>query len=192
MKDNEQTWHERGLRDAVLAGDETAWRTLYERYFASLYAYVHYRTGRRRHRTEDAVQDCWLVAVRRIRDFDPARGSFESWLRGIADNVLRAQSRRRERRREVRAPSGDQGAASDTAPEATGPRRNVDLAEQIACVMSGLPLRYQEVLRAKYEENLRVAEIGRRTGMTGKAIESLLTRARALFREAFDRTNKER
>ena len=38
---------------------------------------------------DDVVQETWLTAVRRIRAFDPERGPFAAWLRGIAANVLR-------------------------------------------------------------------------------------------------------
>ena len=133
-----------------------------------------------------------MIAVRRMRDFDPSRGSFESWLRGIAQNVLRKQYRQQKRRREIReSGAGEATTLAETAPTFDS-NHDAELAERIAVVMSGLPARYQEVLRAKYDENLRVAEIALRAGMTSKAIESLLARARALFREAFGRINKER
>src|ERR1041385_3944474 len=80
---------ERALRDSVLAGDESAWRVLYERSFGPLWTYLQWRSGRRIDRTEEAVQECWLVAVRRIAEFDPERGTFEGWLRGIGGLVLR-------------------------------------------------------------------------------------------------------
>ena len=38
MKSSERVWRERGLRDAVLAGDEQAWRALYEAAFDGLRA----------------------------------------------------------------------------------------------------------------------------------------------------------
>ena len=191
MKNDEQTLYERGLRDAVLAGDEGAWRALHDRYFVSVFAYVHYRTGRKTHQTEDVVQESWLIAVRRMRDFDPARGTFEAWLRGIADNVLRGDRRRSRRRRQLEEAAPSDRAGSAESAEASESARDVDLAEQIAVAMSGLPLSYQEVLRAKYDEDLPVAEIALRTERTSKAVESLLSRARALFRDAFDRIAKE-
>lgn len=88
---------EQALRDAVLAGSEPAWRALYEANFDALYAYVFHRTGRNRHRSDDVVQETWLVAVRRISDFDPRRGAFESWLKGIAAKVLKNHRRRWQR-----------------------------------------------------------------------------------------------
>src|SRR5262245_41048361 len=71
------------LRAAVLAGDGGAWRSLYERHFDALYAYVRLRAGGDGELSDEAVQECWLTAVRRLRDFDPGRGTFAAWLRGI-------------------------------------------------------------------------------------------------------------
>ncbi|HEV7224194.1 MAG TPA: sigma factor, partial [Pirellulales bacterium] len=68
---------ERALREAVLAGSETAWRALYERTFPAVYAFVFHRAGRHTARTEEIVQETWLIAVRKIAQFDPGRGGFE-------------------------------------------------------------------------------------------------------------------
>src|SRR5437868_6777582 len=83
MSDAERVWRERGLRAAVLAGDARAWQTWYDEAFAALDAYVLWRCGGLRDLADDALQETWLVAVRRIRRFDPAQGSFAGWLRGI-------------------------------------------------------------------------------------------------------------
>jgi len=180
MAADERRWLERGLRDAVLAGDEAAWQALYDSCFDRLHAHVYYRVRRDRHRADEVVQECWLVAVRRIRRFDPDRGSFEQWLRGIADNVLRNAWRRWQRR--------DQTEVRMDPRAACRPRGDALAAtEQVALAMSGLPARYQAVLRAKYEEELPVAEIATRWAETPKAVESLLSRARAAFREAYTR-----
>ncbi len=99
MTSDERVWRERGLRDAVLAGDETAWKTLYQESFAGLYAYVLWRCAGLRDAADEVVQETWLTAVRRIGRFDPARGGFAGWLCGIAANVLRNHFRRERVRR---------------------------------------------------------------------------------------------
>ena len=73
----------------MLAGEEFAWRTLYDEAFAGLYAYALWPCGGRHDRADEVTQEIWLTAVRRLRSFDPTAGSFASWLRGIAVNVLR-------------------------------------------------------------------------------------------------------
>lgn len=89
-------WEERGLRDAVLRGDAAAWRVLHDRCFDPLYAFVFLRCGRRRDRAEEVVEDCWMIAVRKIADFCPERGAFQGWLWGIAEGVLRNRWRRED------------------------------------------------------------------------------------------------
>ena len=188
MDHPEPVLRERALREAVLAGDAEAWKVFYDENFGPVFAYVHCRTGRRLEDTEEIVQETWLVAVRKIARFDPGRGGFEGWLRGIADNVLLNY-----RRRAARLPRSLDGAgesiprdlqASAGAPEGGG---REDLAEEIALALTGLPGRYQAVIRAKYQDELPVAKIAERWGESPKAVESLLSRARAAFRDAFGR-----
>jgi DNA-directed RNA polymerase specialized sigma24 family protein len=57
---------ERGLQRAVLAGDEQAWKILYDEAFAGLYGYVLWRCGGLRDPTDEVVQETWLTAVRRF------------------------------------------------------------------------------------------------------------------------------
>ena len=191
MQPSEPIWRERGLRKRVLAGDADAWRALYEECFEPLYAYVHLRTGRRMDLTEEVVQECWMIAVQKIRKFRPERGTFESWLRGIADNVLRNYLRRLRRRQGTELTCGSELEPQAPVHPSSPSQNGVELAEQIAMVLTRLPARYQAVLRAKYEENLRVAEIAAQWGEPPKAIESLLSRARAAFREIFRRQDQE-
>jgi RNA polymerase sigma factor (sigma-70 family) len=54
-----------------------------------------------------------------------------------------------------------------------------------ACALSALPPHWEQALRWKYTEELRVEEIARRMGLSPKATESLLSRARAAFRETY-------
>jgi len=181
---------ERILRDAILAGDERAWSVLFDRYFPALYSFVDRRAGGRTQVAEDIVQECFIVAVRRLREFDPGRASFGGWLKGIALNLLRNQGRRTARR-------GDRGSSEELdalpAPERrAAPNGDLELAEEIALAMAGLPDRYRQVLRARYEEGLAVGDIALRLGETAKAVESLLSRAREAFRAAHRRISRDR
>jgi RNA polymerase sigma-70 factor (ECF subfamily) len=167
---------ERGLYRAVLAGDERAWRAWYDATFAPLDAYVLWRCAGLRDVADEVVQETWLTAVRRIRDFDPGRGRFLAWLCGIAANVLR----RHFRRRAPQPLAGD----DHPAPPDPGPERREE-AEQIARALARLPSRYEAALRAKYLDRLGVETIARDWGETPKAVESLLSRARQAFRAAY-------
>jgi len=167
---------ERRLHRAVLAGDERAWRALYDAAFAGLDAYVLWRCAGLRDRADDVVQETWLTAVRRIGDFDPKRGRFIAWLRGIAANVVRAQFRQPR--------AVPLAGESHPMPPDEGERRR-EQSEQVARALICLPERYEQVLRAKYLDQLSVEAIAAEWNETPKAIESLLSRARAAFREAY-------
>jgi RNA polymerase sigma-70 factor (ECF subfamily) len=179
MQSNERVGREQMLRRAVLAGDEAAWRSWYEGEYAGLYAYVLWRCAGLRDHADDVAQETWLTAVRRIRRFDPAQGSFAGWLRGIAGNVLANHFRRHQRRRTE--PLNGQLPAPDTD------RQGREQSERIAQALSLLPERYENVLRSKYVDGLSVAEIAAASGESAKAVESLLTRARQAFREAYEK-----
>ena len=172
---------EKLLRQAVLSGDEQAWEVLYAESFEPLRAYVAWRCGGLGDWTDEILQQTWLTAVRRIRRFDPQRGSFGAWLRGIAANALRNHFRRQKRERTRSEPlDEDQLAAASSEP--TGDER--ERAERVAAALAALPDRYEQVLMAKYMQRQSVAEIARDHRQTNKAIESQLARARAAFREA--------
>lgn len=179
MEAGERRWLERGLREAVLAGDEQAWKTLYEASFERLYAHVYYRSRGDRQQTEEIVQDCWLTAVRRIRRFDPERGAFIQWLIGIADNMLRNHGRKWWRRQWTET------AGIETQGCVPSPAASIEQTESLTMTLLSLPPSYQAVLRAKYEERLPVAEIAARWHTTPKAVESMLGRARQAFRAAY-------
>jgi RNA polymerase sigma-70 factor (ECF subfamily) len=172
----ERIRQEECLRRAVLAGDETAWRALYDGAYAPLWAYVVWRSAGLRELAEDVTQETWLVAVRRIRDFDPHKGPFLAWLRGIAANVLR--NRLRGDRKHSQSLTGNEEAANDDAKR--------DEAEVIRRALAELPEHYEAVLRAKYLDLSSVEQIAAEWDQSAKAIESLLTRARTAFRVAYE------
>jgi RNA polymerase sigma-70 factor (ECF subfamily) len=171
---------ERILRDAVLRGDEGAWRVLYDRYFDAIHAYVDWNGRNAGERAEDLVQDSWMIAVRTIPRFDPSRSTFGAWLRGIAHNVIRNAARKGRGARGM-VPLDESAAGLAPAVRATA----LGAPESVATALAALPETYREVLSAKYQDGLAVTEIAAASGRTAKAVESLLVRAREAFRRAY-------
>jgi RNA polymerase sigma factor (sigma-70 family) len=180
MPDADLQRDEAQLRAAVLEGNAWAWRTLFDRHFGALYGYVLFRSGRDRMWAEDVIQETWLKAARGMEDFDPTRGGFEGWLKGIAENQLRNQRRREAYRRT--APLSE---ATDVTAKEISHAAAYELEDGVALTFAALSPAHQAVLRAKYEEQLPTAEIAAQWGATPKSVESLLSRARAAFRDAF-------
>jgi RNA polymerase sigma-70 factor, ECF subfamily len=176
--------HEEMLRREVLAGSEQAWRVLYDETFDDLYRFVLWRTGNRRDWADEIVQETWLTAVRNIRRFAPKDGIFLGWMCGIAHNVMRNFMRRQKRLTQMHATSENnlatEGAAGSQQPA-------YENEEQIATVLMGLLERHEMVLRAKYFEGLSVAEIAANWNATPKTVESLLSRARRAFKNAYEK-----
>jgi RNA polymerase sigma-70 factor (ECF subfamily) len=182
MDGGDRVGHELRLRAAVLAGDERAWQAWYDASADGLRAYVHWRCAGLHDMADEVVQETWLTAVRRVRGFDPRQGPFAGWLCGIAANLLRNRLRRRIRHSgRVRALAGDCPAP--------GARDERERSERIACALAELAPRHEQVLRAKYLDEQSVQAIADAWGESPKAIESLLTRARQAFREAYQRTD---
>lgn len=175
------TWGERAVRDAVLAGDAHAWRHWYDAHFERLAAYVRWRCGGLRDLADDVLQEAWLVAVNRLRSFDPAKGSFFDWLCGIAANAARNAIRSRLRQKARARPLG----ATDDRP-GQEPADPTERAERVAAALAALPDHYEAALRSKYLDGLSVNEIAARRGESPKGVESLLARARQAFREAYE------
>jgi RNA polymerase sigma-70 factor (ECF subfamily) len=178
MDAQERIWRERGLREAVLAGDEVAWRRWYDESCPGLFAYVLWRCGGLRDHAEEVLQETWLTAVRRLPSFDPAAGRFAGWLRGIAANVLSNRFRAARRSCEVSRRTPENG-------EVGADLLRREQAELVARALAALPAHYEAVLRARYLEGQSVPEIARERGESAKAVESLLTRARQAFRAIY-------
>ena len=182
MDSPERQWRERGLHQAVLAGDERAWRVWYDETCPDLFAYVLWRCGGLRDRAEEIVAETWLVAVRRLHSFDPATGTLLTWLRGIASNLMRNAFRRQ--RRSPLVSRGDEEPAD-------APLVRREEAERVARALAELPEHYEAVLRRRYLEGAGVAAVAAERGESLKATESLLSRARAAFRSIYESDEQE-
>ena len=174
----------------LLAGDEAAFDALFERYFPRLYRAAVARLGGDADEAREVVQITFCKVFERI---DSWRGeaSLYGWMCQIMRNTI--IDRGRKHAREQLHPdigSDDTGLvaiveslrAKDGLPE-TEARRD-ELVTLIQMTLDHLPSHYGDVLELKYIDELPVREIAARLSVGTKAAESLLTRARAAFRDA--------
>ncbi len=184
MHSENRIHREEMLRRAVLAGDENAWRVWCLESFDELDRFIIWRCGGRRDEADEIVQETWFTAVRQIRSFQPEQGSFLAWLRGIAANVRRNYLRQARRTSKRETPANEQHFDASQTESVTDQQER---SRQVAAALDTLPERQEAVLRAKYLDELSVAEIAAAWKESPKAIESLLSRAREAFRERFER-----
>jgi RNA polymerase sigma-70 factor (ECF subfamily) len=184
---------DRQLVNAMLAGDERAFREFFTIYFPRVYRFALPRLRRNEDTAKDVVQTTLIKAMRKLGDWRGDASMF-TWLcqicrREIADHV-RSQQRHSskvvliEDSEEVRA-----ALENIEAPATYDPLRRADGAELkrlVHAVLDRLPNRYGEALELKYVEGHSVEEIGERLGIGQTAAQSLLARARVAFREGLE------
>lgn len=107
-----------GLMALVAAGDQAALGALFSAEGGRLVA-VAQRIVRRRDLAEEVVQDAFVVAWQRARQFNPSRGTARAWLttivRNRALNMLRDGARVEYHDGETLADMGDREADAEAA-----------------------------------------------------------------------------
>jgi RNA polymerase sigma-70 factor (ECF subfamily) len=185
---------DRELARALARGDRSAIEALYEAHCDAVYAFAYFRMGRVREDAEDVVADTFLTALGSAGAFQ-GRSSIGAWLRGIARNKCRESFRRRAGRasgREVPLDTTCERAFDDLR----GARLPLDLLESeevarsVSAVLAVLPDHYRELLVAKYVDKKTLAEIARERGVTPKAAESGLHRARRALERLLPRLHR--
>jgi RNA polymerase sigma-70 factor (ECF subfamily) len=172
------------------AGDEQAFRELFDGVFPKLYRFALVRLDARSDDAVEAVQQTFCKAFEHI---DAYRGeaSLYGWMCQICRNVIADDGRRKQREGARNALLEDDVAIESvleslSAPEADEPEKYAargELARLIQATLDRLPDRYGDVLEWKYVDGLSVKEIARQLAIGPKAAESLLTRARTAFRD---------
>jgi RNA polymerase sigma-70 factor, ECF subfamily len=180
---------ERELVRRMLGGDEGAFDEFFADYFPRLFRFAVLRL-RDPDAAEDIVQTSLIAAVRHLSSWR-GEASLFTWLCTICRREIAAWQKRTSRRvivsiadddPNVRAALDSISAAAD-APDAGLARADTGRIVQLA--LDHLPPRYSRVLEWKYLQELSVDDIAGRLQCTPKAAESLLTRARDAFRDAF-------
>jgi len=167
------------LARRALTGDAQAQRQLVERHRDGVYRLARSATGS----AEDAfdiTQDAFIAAFGALGRYDPAR-SFRGWIAAITLNKCRDRARRRAVRRYLGLPLPDDAAAwvADDAPSPE--TQAADRAELAATAraIALLPPNLKDVLILRTIEGLSQHETAQALGISGKAVETRLSRARA-------------
>lgn len=170
------------LSDAELlarsaAGDRRAFDRIVARH-APLALRLAARIAPDRHSAEDIAQEAMVRIWHRARDFDARRARFTTWLYRIVVNLC-IDLRRKPK--PVPLPEN-----FDTADPATGAEEILehdDRRAALARAMADLTEGQRAALTLVYDEGLSGAEAAQALGVTTKAVERLLARARAHLRD---------
>lgn len=133
------------------------------------------------------MQELCLQAARsKLPTDEPDR--LDAWLFGVAKNVLRRHWRTTTRRRrnlpEVRADiSAELGKMLDAEPMPQELLEQKEMREQLTLALTALPSRDQELILQHYFDERSQIEIAEKLGITARAVEGRLYRARQALRD---------
>ncbi len=175
---------DRDLADAVLAGDDDAFRVLVERESGDVLRLCR-RLLRDPDEAEDAAQDAFIAAYRALPTWR-GDGSFGAWVRRIAARtaVVRLAARRDV---PLSCPGSDDGfdtpAHAGAEPEALVLGR--EQREELAALLASLPAAHRRVVAMRFSSEMSIDEIALATGVPSGTVKSRLHRAMGDLRDRF-------
>ena len=169
------------LMALVAARDQRAFRMLAERHMARAIGLAERVVGNAE--ADDIGQEAFLRVWTRSQSFDPASGRFTTWLYRIVLNLAIDR-----RRRPAHRPIEDAGEVATPEPEPVALLIADEEARTVSAAMSALPERQRAAIALFHMEGLSGREAAAAMGISEKAFESLLTRARAALKQHVEKT----
>jgi RNA polymerase sigma-70 factor (ECF subfamily) len=151
--------------------------TVYRDTIDVLYAYAARHSGGDRTLAEDVTQETWLRAVREWRRSGPPENPL-AWLITVAHNLLASYYRRR-RPDQLDADT----AAALRASENGG---SADVRTIVDDALARLPAGQADLIEAFHLEDRKVAHIAEGRGISERAVEGRLRRARQRLRRELE------
>ena len=178
----------RRLVEDAQNGSQEAFRTLYECYGARILNFL-YRLLGSKHEAEDATQQTFLIALRRLGTLrDPLL--FESWIYRIARNEVYQKYRRKQ------ADSLDDDDSKNFAETREDPRLygqperallNEELGEALQSALNSLPWKMREVFILAVIDDMSYQDISNIVGRSLLSVKTDIYRARLMTKEKLNR-----
>lgn len=164
------------------AGEEAAYAMLMQRHRDAVWRLARGHVGDA-DEAFDITQEAFIAAFAAIARYDGR--PFRAWMARITLNKCRDWARRRAVRRffTLAKPLDD---ATDVADMAASPEESLasaDAVSRINAAIAALPAKLKEVLLLRTIENMGQADTARLLGISEKAVETRLYRARAKLTE---------
>ena len=174
----------------MLAGEEEALSTLYPRRQAGVYRFALHMSNSQA-LAEDVTQDVFMLLMRQGATFNETRGSLNSFLLGIARNLVRQKLSREQFYVSV----GDETNEAIDVHQARASLADKvvrdETIESVRKAVLSLPVRYREVVVLCDLQEMSYAEAATVLNCAIGTVRSRLHRARALLLEKLRPTGKE-
>ena len=184
---------DRRLARRLATRDEEAFALFFDSAFPRLYRFALARLDGDQEAAADMAQETMVRGLDRMGEFR-GESSLYTWLCGICRHCIADLARSRpgrfasiELQEDVPAV---RAALEALSAGLAGPEESLaagELRRLIHATLDALPARYGAALEARYLDELTVPEVARRLELPYKATESLLSRARAAFRDGIER-----
>lgn len=182
---------DRALAKRVSGGDEPAFEEFFREYFPRLFRFILARVNGDADLAEEIVQRTMCRVVQKMGSFRGEALLF-TWLCQICRNEMVATYRQRGIQESQTVPLEDhpaiRAALESISVDTDTPEKNrtqEELARFVRLTLEYLPAKYATALEMKYIRGCSVDEIGEQLDISTKAAESVLSRARAAFKEGF-------
>jgi len=181
---------DRSLVERMLSGSEEAFVEFFDGHFPRLYRFALVRLNQDPDAAEEVVQTVMCRAITKLRTYR-GEASLFTWLCTFCRREITDWHRRTGRTGPSGFPEDSPeflSALESMAAGLGGPEealRRKEVARLVQVTLDNLPHPYGDALEWKYVQGHSVREIAQRLGLSPKAAESLLTRARDAFREGF-------
>lgn len=180
------------LARRILEGDEKSFDAFFAGYYPRLYRFALARLDNDRSLADETAQ---VVLCQALSKLDTYRGEAPlfSWLCTFCRYELSRQRKARQRAQGDKPLIEDDPAVQAALDSLLGSAANdpdvalyrSELSRLVKVALDSVPSLYADVLEAKYVQDRSVKEISALLGKSPKATESILTRARAAFRDSF-------
>lgn len=192
---NDQMAEDRLLARLLLRGDEAAFERFAADYLDRIYRFALRRLDHDHPLTQEIAQSTIVKAIEKLDTYRGEAALF-SWICSICRSEISTHFRKQRREPLIEAVDERpdlQAMVESLADQGLGPEGDLERRESALLVqqtLDELPARYGRALEWKYLEGLSVKEIADRLEVGPKAAESILTRARDAFRNAFEKLGR--
>ncbi len=163
-----------------LAGENSAWEALLATYTRKVYNLCYRFTGRT-HEAEDLTQEVFIKVFQTLRSYDPAQGTFSTWLNRVAHNHLVDHYRRTRKDRATTSLDEEPETLEHKAGTEPSPASQVESRERKELLQRALErlspdLREAVILRDLHD--LDYQEIAQVLGVPEGTVKSRINRGR--------------
>jgi RNA polymerase sigma factor (sigma-70 family) len=167
------------LTARLARGEEAAYCEFHVRYFARLYRFLLVICRGQEEQAKEALQQTLLRVARYAKAF-PSEEVFWSWLTTLARSAARDAGRRERRYADLLRRFATMWWAY---PSCQSNQEEDRLGDLIREALEELPAEERRIIAGKYLSGESIRELAAQSGLSEKAVESRLSRARVALRE---------